>query len=448
MSSFRVSVSVVEQDASEPVERELVATGVRPADLARTLRQHSAAMIMSVAPRPSVPDEMFASPPVAWQRWLDAQYLGQTVGETMGGVIRSAVDFAKFEKRRSVDTQPFVFVMRAPTCEITASHFVNEIKVEANPGVSFQFVLPEPLSLEPGDTLHVAVVDGHRTVVQHNTEGALARLIAGAMSLPTETANSTLIDRAAVADGVLRVVGAVAAVNGYELRGGRVVDDARRMLTELADLAARRPGSVSLAQVAKWAGLPGDVSLTDATHWATNARAMIERIDEILDFHRAFPATVERTMFNRMDYLERLVERVPPTGEAALGGQTWHDANGSDYHLVLEPTKDGEVTALLSVYVDSDGPSVALDAAQLRQVAARLLARAATLEANVQWEDPHAEVKGTVGWPTIYDPEVSSASVNCCGRIECIDAAADWVQKVTGHLGVWTVYAKSPSEDR
>jgi hypothetical protein len=447
MSSFRVSVSVVEQGASEPIERELVATGVRLADLARTLRQHSAAMIMSVAPRPSVPNDLFAPSPAPWQRWLDAQYLGQTVGETMGGVIRSVVDFAKFEKRRSVDTQPFVFVMREPTCHITASHFVNEIKVEANPAVWFQFVLPEPLALEPGDTLHVSVGDGVDAVVQHNTEGALARLVAGAMGLPMETANATLIDRAAVADEVLRVVSAVAAVNGYELRGGRVANDARRMVTELADLAARRPGSVPLASVAKWAGLPGDVSLTDVTHWATNARAMIERIDEILDFHKAFPVTVERTMFNRVGYLERLIERVPPTGEAALGGETWYSEAGSTC-LVLEPAEADDETAMLSVFLDGDGPSVQLNADQLRQVAARLLARAVALDADTQWKEPHPEVKGTVSWPTTFDPELSNATANCCGRIECIDAAADWVRNVTGHLGVWTVYAKSPSEDR
>lgn len=366
--------------------------------------------------------------------------------------------------------------------EFTAGSFFDSVRVRNGgnrPGGWLVVNLPEAIAADPGDTVRVVVSpDGRTAVVQHNTEGAAHRLLATSLHLPPHTPMAELVDRVVAGDLVLTEVTAFADQHGYPLREGKIRDDAAAMLWDVhhrvrafasvvafADREglAIKPDSlafdtekmlaamdrrVALADVAKFAGLPSDVGRPALGTWVSDARTLIERVDEMLDVCQAFPATIERTMANRIGYLERLIERVPLAGEDSPEGETWHDASGSDHHLVFDSSEVGDSTAVVSVYEKDDGPGVALDADQLREVAARFLARAETLDQSAPWSDPHDEVKGTVSWPTTYDPECSNASTTCCGRIECIDGAADWVKKLTGHLGVWTVHAKSPSEDR
>lgn len=44
---------------------------------------------------------------------------------------------------------------------------------------------------------------------------------------------------------------------------------------------------------------------------------------------------------------------------------------------------------------------------------------------------------GVVCWPTEYEPGKSHASTYVCARPECQEDAARWVERVTGHPGVF-----------
>jgi hypothetical protein len=300
---------------------------------------------------------------------------------------------------------------RPPVMEFAHQTFFNAVRVRHGERGWITVNLPEPITTEAGDTLRVSVApDGRTAVVQFDTEGAIQRLLATSLHLPPHTPQVDLIDRAIVGDLVLTEVSEFASNHGYPLREGKARDDVTAMLWRVHHQVN------SFAEVVKFANRQGFAIGDDSL--GADTRAMLDALSR-----RLWPAEV---------------------GEVSSDGVTWPSiSNAGKTQLVLEPVEDGRETVGLSVYHDGDGPGVALSARQLREVAAHFLARADELDAaEVGWSDPHGQVKGTVSWPESHEEGKPHASVTCCGRIECIDAAADWVKKVTGHLGQWTVHAE------
>lgn len=62
-------------------------------------------------------------------------------------------------------------------------------------------------------------------------------------------------------------------------------------------------------------------------------------------------------------------------------------------HLVIEATTPGDTALMISVYRDGDGPSVVLDATQLREIAADLTARADLIERDHASNDPAGTIR-------------------------------------------------------
>lgn len=326
--------------------------------------------------------------------------------------------------------------------EFSGPHFVNAIRLSSTASTPARGIyLPEPIAAEGGDTVHVAVSpDGRTAVVQHSTEGTLAGRLARAMFMREGTPDQDLIDLAAIARMVLDDVYKLAERQHYTLNPDRVTQDVSALLWKI-DQQLKTPG-VQLDSLAQWSGLLRDgLTADEVRRWAEGARNLIGHLDAELTSHGMWPPDTDLpSPENRLSGLAALLDRLPVSGDAAAEGEDW---GSGPLHLVLDPHEPGDNTAVISVYADGDGPSVSLDAETLRNVAATLLGRADLLDAAAEfWKDPHDEVKGTVSWPEVYDPEVSHASVSCCGRIECIDAAADWVKASTGHLGQWTVHAE------